>query len=116
NYFGTREFTVIPWIRAVHKAYTGTITGTVTSSYTGAVAPVKNANVTVYSGDSRAVAYVVATGRTDAAGNYKVAFVGSGTYVVRIEQPDLPQLDPVTVSNVEVVNGATTTVSASLPP
>ncbi len=116
NYFGAREFTVIPWIRAVHKAYTGTIAGTVTSSYTGAVAPIKNANITVYSGDLRAVAYVVATGRTDAAGNYKVAFVGSGTYVVRIEQPDLPQLDPVTIANVEVVSGATTPVSASLPP
>jgi hypothetical protein len=118
DYYGTGEFTVLPWLRAVHRAFTGTIAGTVASAYTGQSQPIKHANVTVYAGDpdrSPLTWYVVATGRTDAAGRYTVAFLSSGTYIVRIEQPDYPFLDPVITRNVEVSTGATTTVSVSLP-
>src|SRR5438046_7413276 len=31
DYFGTREFTVLPWLRAVNSAATGTLAGTVTT-------------------------------------------------------------------------------------
>jgi len=118
DYYGTGEFTVLPWLRAVHRAFTGTITGTVTSAHTGESRPIKNANVTVYAGDpnqSPLTWYVVATGRSDAAGQYTVAFVSGGTYIVRIEQPDYPFLDAVVTPNVEVSAGATTTLSVSLP-
>jgi hypothetical protein len=117
DYFGTAEFTVLPWLRAVHKAFTGTITGTVTSAYTGDTLPIQNANVTVYAGNPsqpRETWYVVATGRSDAAGNYKIAFVGTGTYIVHVEQPDYPFLDPVITPNVVVTAGGTTTVAVSL--
>lgn len=118
NYFGDSSFTVLPWLRAVHSAFTGAIDGTVTSNYSGQSSPIKNANVTVYAGDPAQTPdawYVVASGRTDAAGYYKAAFVSSGTYIVRIEQPDYPFLDPVVTPNVAVSIGATTHLSVSLP-
>ena len=67
-------------------AATGSIAGTVTSDYTGQTRPIVNANVTVCGGNSTCeppYAYVVATGRTDSAGHYKVAFLRSGSYTVR---------------------------------
>lgn len=118
NYFATGEFTVIPWLRAVHKAFTGTIAGTVTSDYAGTTQPIENASITLYAGDASlppGTWYVVATGRSDDAGRYQVAFVSTGTYIVRIERADYPFLAPVITPNVEVAAGTTTTVSASLP-
>ncbi|MGH7416606.1 MAG: DUF4382 domain-containing protein, partial [Candidatus Rokuibacteriota bacterium] len=114
DYYGTDEFTVLPWLRAVHAAFTGTIAGSVTSDYTGAPQPIKNANVTVYSGDPSqppGTWWVAATGRSDEQGRYRVAFMGDGTYIVRIEQPELPFLAPVIRSGVVVAIGETTDVS-----
>jgi hypothetical protein len=74
--------------------------------------------VTVYSGHAGqpdATWWVAATGRTDAQGRYRVAFIGDGTYIVKIEQPQYPFLDAVVTPNVVVTIGQTTTVSASLP-
>lgn len=118
DYFGTGEFTVLPWLRAVHRAFTGTIAGTVVSDYTGETQPIANANVTVYSGDPSQPSgtwWVAATGRSDAQGAYRVAFVSDGTYIIRIEQPQYPFLAPVTQSGVVVASGETTHVSVSLP-
>ncbi len=117
DFFGTNEFTLIPQLRAINSAATGTIAGTVTSDYTGETRPIENANVTVYAGNPSQPStwYAIATGRSDAVGQYKVAFVREGTYHVRIEQVDYPFLDPVITRNVQVTAGATTTVSASLP-
>ncbi|MGH7675039.1 MAG: DUF4382 domain-containing protein, partial [Gemmatimonadales bacterium] len=118
DYYGTDEFTVLPWLRAVHAAFTGTIAGTVTSSSTGAPQPIKNANVTVYSGDPAQPSgrwWVAATGRSDEQGRYRVAYVGDGTYIVRVEQPEMPFLGPVTQTGVVVTTGETTYVSVSLP-
>lgn len=118
DYFGTGEFTVLPWLRAVHRAFTGTIAGTVVSDYSGETQPIANANVTVYSGDPSQPSgtwWIAATGRSDAQGEYRVAFVSDGTYIVRIEQPQYPFLAPVTQSGVVVASGETTHVSVSLP-
>jgi hypothetical protein len=112
DFFGTREFTFLPWIRAVTTSITGAIEGTVTSSHTGLVAPVRNANVSVYRGDSS----LAATGRTNAAGFYRVAFLRTGTYRVRVEQPDLPFLAPVVAAGIAVTAGHTTLHSVALPP
>jgi len=118
NFRGTNEFTLAPQLRAINSAATGSIAGTVTSDYTGQTRPIVNANVTVCGGNSTCeppYAYVVATGRTDSTGHYKVAFLRSGSYTVRFEQPDYPFLAPVTKSAVEVRVGQTTALAASLP-
>jgi len=116
DYYGTREFTLLPWLRAVNSAATGTLEGTVTSSYTGSSQPIQNANISLYYdfGDNRIATTVAVTGRTDAAGQYKIAFVRAGTYAVRVEQPDYPILAPTTVPSVVITAGATTTLPLSL--
>jgi uncharacterized protein YjdB len=57
---------------------------------------------------------VAVTGRSDATGLYKVAFVPAGTYIVRIEQPDYPILAPSITPSVQVTAGDTTTLSVDL--
>src|SRR5207237_4827735 len=54
-------------------------------------------------------------GRSDPAGHYKVAFLRPGSYIVRIEEPFLPNLDPVVTPNVHVAAGDTTPLSVLLP-
>ncbi len=118
NYYDTTgTFTLIPWLRAVHKAFSGTLAGTVTSNYSGATQPIANANVSVYGGDpnrSASTWYLMATGRSDAAGFYRVAFLGSGTYIVRVEQPDYPFLAASITPAVDIVAGDTTNLPVSL--
>lgn len=118
DFFGTREFTFLPWIRAVHTAITGTIEGSVTSTHTGPSAPVRNANVTVFRGDSILPAplrTVAATGRTDANGHYRVAFLRAGTYIVLIEQPEYPFLAATETPGILVRAGQTAMHSVILP-
>jgi hypothetical protein len=118
--FGVREFFLVPRLRAVNSAATGAIAGIITAPDTGGLppAPVRNANITVYWGYPGALASgdVAATGRTDADGRYKVAFLGAGTYTVRAEQPDMPWLGAVTTPNVAVTAGDTARLSLELPP
>src|SRR6266436_797937 len=116
--YGTREFTLFPWLRAVSTAATGAIEGTVTSDYNGPVAPVPNASVSVCAAnpcDSQSSANVVASGRSDNAGHYKVAFVRAGTYTVRIERADHPWLGPAIKPSVQVTTGDTASLSVVLP-
>lgn len=118
NLFGVREFHMIPVLRAVNSAATGSIEGTVTA--TANVGPpytVANANVTVYGGNPNAAAatwYVVATGHTDAQGHYKVAFLRADTYIVRIEQPIIPAFAASVAPNVSVSVGSVTTHNVQL--
>ncbi len=116
--YGTREFTLFPWLRAISTAATGAIAGTVTSDYNGPVEPVPNASVTVCSRspcDSQSATNVVASSRSDNAGHYKVAFVRAGTYTVQIERADHPWLDPVIRPTVGVTTGDTASLSVVLP-
>ncbi len=117
NFFGTNEFILAPQLRAINAAATGAIAGIVTSDYTGQTRPIANANVTVCvsAACDPPNASILATGRSDAAGHYRVAFLRAGTYTVRFEQPDYPFLDPVITPNVTVTVGDTTPLSASLP-
>ncbi len=117
NFFGTNDFILAPQLRAINAAATGAIAGTVTSAYTGQSQPIVNANVTVCMSAAcdPPNAYIVATGRTDAAGHYRVAFLRAATYTVRFEQPDYPFLAPVVTAGVAVRVGETTPLSASLP-
>jgi hypothetical protein len=111
--FGNRDFVFQTWIRAVNVAATGAIEGSVTRGDGAAPQPVQNANVTVYDGESFSP-YIVATGRTDAQGHYKIAFLSAGTYLVTFEQPDIPALSPIMVPIVSVSAGAVTPLSAVL--
>ncbi len=116
--YGTREFTLFPWLRAISTAATGAIAGTVTTDYSGPVEPVPNASVTVCSRspcDSQSAANVVASGRSDNAGHYKVAFVRAGTYTVQIVRADHPWLDPAIKPSVQVTTGDTASLSVVLP-
>ena len=116
--YGTRTFTLFPWLRAISTAATGAIAGTVTTDYNGPVEPVPNASVTVCSRspcDSQSATNVVASGRSDNAGHYKVAFVRAGTYTVQIERADHPWLDAVVRPTVQVTTGDTASLSVVLP-
>jgi hypothetical protein len=118
-FYGTREFIFTSQLRAINSAATGAIAGTVTTPSIEGEQPVRSASVYVEFGgpcacDPPNSRPVVATGRTDAAGYYKVAFVRAGTYMVRIEPP-YPFLETVVTSNVQVTAGATTTLPVSLP-
>src|SRR6059036_3092749 len=118
NYYGRNEFDFTPHLRAINSAAAGAIAGTVTQSYGGTTGPVRNAQVSVfvpYPGQPDSAWYLEATGRSDPAGHYKVAFLRPGSYVVRIEEPFLPNLDPVVTPNVYVAAGDTTPLSVLLP-
>jgi uncharacterized protein DUF4382/carboxypeptidase family protein len=115
NLYGTHEFTLQHWLRAVNAAATGAIAGTVTSDYTGTTQPIRNANVAVYDVHFFSP-YLVATGHTDAQGYFKIAFLPPGTsYQLEIQQPNYPNLAPMVTGAVTVTAGGTTTVSVSLP-
>jgi len=113
NLFGGREFTFIPVLRAVNSAQTGTIQGTVTTSFYGGSQPVANADVTVYPGDQTSV--VLATGRSDASGHYRVSYLPAGSYTISVTQPIQPGLATVTMDSLRVTAGGTLTQDVSLP-
>lgn len=110
--FGDGSLVFIPWIRALEEAGTGSVTGVVR----GPGGPLPNVAVTVLSGDPNASPWTwwkVATGKTDAEGRYKVAFVYGGTYIVRAE-PLVATVGCADSINV-VVEGPSTTVNFDLP-
>lgn len=119
NLTGNNDFLMIPSLRAVNGAGTGSIVGIVTApDIEGNPTPIKNANVTVFGGDPSRPSttwYVEATGRSDAAGNYTVAFLPPGKWIVTVEQPDFPGLDPVTTPNVIVTVGGAASLPVFLP-
>lgn len=115
---GTLYF--IPWIRALDDAGAGAIAGVIRGPDTNATTPqpLRNVAVSVLARDPGASPltwWKVATGRTDADGRYKVAFLLQGTYIVRAEP-----LSATTAvgcrdsTNVLVTNGQTTTVDLDL--
>lgn len=108
NNWGDGKFDFFPTIRAVNRAATGNIAGTVTSdTSTGAVGPVANATVSAWGGGPSNY-YVIATGKTDAAGHYRLAYLLPGTYVVGVDVPD-GNYRMVRDSNVAVTQGFETT-------
>jgi len=114
-FYGNPDFTFIPNLRAINSAASGAIAGTVTAGDFAPPSPIKNANITVCGADpcDPPNAYVVATGRSDDTGYYKVAFLGAGLYTVRIE-PEYPSLQAVITHNVQVTAGETTALSVVL--
>ena len=113
NQLGRREFDVQPYVRAVNSAETGAIEGTVTDTLTpGFPQPVANANVTVILQNTN---ITTATGRTDAQGHFKIAFLPEDAYQVQVVQPLIPALRSVAVSGVQVTKQHTTSLPIVLP-
>ncbi|HXJ31160.1 MAG TPA: DUF4382 domain-containing protein [Gemmatimonadales bacterium] len=112
------DFVMLPTLRAVIGAATGSIAGTVTGpDIEGNPTPIKNADISVFGGDPNRFSgtwYVVATGRTDAQGHYQVSFIDAGSWIVQAEQPDLPGLAAAVTPNVPVSAGNTTQVNIAL--
>lgn len=104
--FGDNAFDFVPWLRAVNSAETGTVEGAVTTPTVLGSEPIANADLTVFRGDVRYQATAVATGHTDAAGHYRIAFLSPGTYVVLAEAPRSPLLSPYSAI-VNVTTGGT---------
>lgn len=115
NFYGNYVFDFTPNLRAINSAAAGAIAGVVTD---GSTQPVPNAQVSVFGtspGQPDSAGYLEATGRSDSSGRYRVAFLPPGSYVVRIEEPFLPNLEPVITPGVQVTAGDTTHLSVVLP-
>jgi hypothetical protein len=101
-------------IRAVNKGATGNIAGTVrhdTSS--GPVGPVADATVTAWGGGPGNW-YILSTGKTDASGHYRLAYLLPGTYIVGVEPPAGSNFGAALDSNVAVNKGFETTHNVTL--
>ena len=111
---GDGSLTFIPWIRALNSAGAGSVAGVVRN---GSGQPVPNVAVTVLNGSaatSPLTWWKIATGRTDAEGKYKVAFILPGNYVVRAEPLGQASLGCVDKTGV-AIGGGETTLDLALP-
>jgi hypothetical protein len=113
------SFVFSPVFRAVNKAATGAVSGRVRGD-TLAISPepIHDVTVTVYSGDPTFEPgwYVRATAKTDAAGNFRIAYLLPGTYILRADAPRGSSFTPGVLSNVLVRQGSETQgVNITLP-
>jgi hypothetical protein len=115
NDLGDGGFSFLPWIRAVNRAATGSIAGTVQrdSSGGGTAGPHKNATVSAWGGGPGNW-YIFSTGVTDAAGHYRLAYLLPGTYIVGVDPPSSSNLGAALDSNVVVSRGVETTHNVTL--
>jgi hypothetical protein len=115
NQLGDGAFDFFPWIRAVNRAATGNIAGTVfRDSSTGSFGPVADASVSAWGGGPSNW-FVLSTGKTDAAGQYRLAYLLPGTYIVGVDPPSAANnLGSELDSNVVVTRGAETTHNVTL--
>lgn len=114
----TDEFIFLPFIRAVNPAATGAIGGVVRGDRDGdgVPEPLANAAITVFQSNDTSLALYTAsaTGRTDANGQYKVAFLPPGAYTVHVDPLGVIQLQEQWLSPVTVSAGATEQVDVTL--
>ena len=98
-----------PVFRAVNRFATGSVSGVVTGDTLAAYsAPIGNVTVTVYSGDpalGEGSWSMRATGRTDATGHFRIAYLLPGTYILRADAPRASPFTPGVRSNVIVTAG-----------
>jgi hypothetical protein len=114
NELNDGAFEFFGWIRAVNRAATGGIAGIVSKDTSGGPAgPVANATVSVW-GRGPSTWYVFSTGRTDATGYYKLAYLLPGTYIVGVDPPSGSPLGSALDSNVVVVRAVETTHNVTL--
>jgi len=114
NNWGDGAFDFFPWIRAVNRAATGNIAGTVRSdTSTGSAGPVESATVTTWGGGPGNW-YILSTGKTDAAGHYRLAYLLPGTYIVGVDPPPGHNFTSALDSNVAVNRGFETVHNVTL--
>jgi len=103
-------FVFSPVFRAVNRFATGSVSGVVTGDTLAVYsAPIKDVTITVYSGDPAWGIdewWVRATGRTDATGRFRIAYLLPGTYILRADAPRASPFTPGVRSNVIVTAGA----------
>jgi uncharacterized protein DUF4382 len=112
---GDAAFDFFPAIRAVNRGATGDIAGTVTHDASAGPppGPVANATVSAWGGGPNNW-YILSTGKTDAAGHYRLAYLLPGTYIVGVEPPSGSNFGSVLDSNVAVNKGFETTHNVTL--
>lgn len=102
-------FVFSPVFRAVNRFATGAVSGVVTGDTLAQYsAPIGLVTVTVYSGDpalGEGTWSVRATGRTDATGRFRIAYLLPGTYILRADAPRASPFTPGVRSNVIVTAG-----------
>src|SRR5436190_2456433 len=114
NQLGDGAFDFFASIRAVNIGATGSISATVThDTSAGPVGPVANATVSAWGGGPSNW-YILSTGKTDAAGHYRLAYLLPGTYIVGVEPPSGSNFSSALDSNVAVNRGAETTHNVTL--
>ena len=103
------SFVFSPVFRAVNRFATGSVSGVVTGDTLAAYsAPIKDVTITVYSGDPAWGIdewWVRATGRSDASGHFRIAYLLPGTYILRADAPRASPFTPGVRSNVIVTAG-----------
>lgn len=105
-------FNFKPVIRAVAQDITGSVTGSVRAiSATGAVVP--DATVEVLTAGSLLTdsdpTHIVRSGRTDASGNFRFAFLLPGPYVLRATPPTTSGFQPALLTNGLTITAGTET-------
>ena len=115
NQLGDGAFDFFASIRAVNRAATGSIAGTVQhdTSGGGAAGPVADATVQAWGGGPNNW-YILSTGKTDAAGRYRLAYLLPGTYIVGVEPPSASNHGAALDSSVAVNRGFETTHNVML--
>jgi hypothetical protein len=115
NQLGDGAFDFFASIRAVNRAATGSIAGTVQhdTSGGGTVGPVADATVQAWGGGPNNW-YILSTGKTDAAGHYRLAYLLPGTYIVGVEPPSGSNYGAALDSTVAVNQGFETTHNVML--
>ncbi len=114
NQLGNGAFDFFAAIRAVNRAATGNISGTVThDTSAGPAGPVADATVSAWGGGPNNW-YILSTGKTDAAGHYRLAYLLPGTYIVGVSPPSGSNFGSALDSNVAVNAGAETTHNVTL--
>jgi hypothetical protein len=104
------SFVFSPVFRAVNRLATGAVSGLVTGDTLAAYpAPIARVTVTVFSGDpglNEGYWSVRATGRTDATGHFRIAYLLPGTYILRADAPRASPFTPGVRSGVVITAGS----------
>jgi len=113
-------FVFFPVLRAVNEAATGTLVGTVTvdPDGDGRYEPVEGSVITVQFGDPTWPSntwWTAATGRSDASGAYRIAYLSERQFIVTAEPPRAVAAQPVTQVEVGIMRGQETRRDFQLP-
>ncbi len=118
NNRGDGAFDFFASMRAVNRAATGSIAGTVEhdASVGGSSGPVVDATVSAWTGGPSNW-FVLSTGKTDGAGHYRVAYLLPGTYMISVDPPfGSNSFASAVDSSVAVNQGFETTHNVTLHP